>query len=331
MNYPAKILACFSSLLCGSTQNAETQSSVKNEVVIHEGRTMRIIVPDSPLTSGSVKIVPKSDHAHFSEWDKPNIEESQELIQRIVQVWKKNGVKGYLVYGKESDQSKSIFSWEIVPYQECRWRWWQQFKVLWRIIFGGSSLSQNEKIIQAKDFKKELESLSASQPEQIKAIDKVGNDLFCKESTIARQQVFEGKTIRILYDHAPLAIGEGQPHFLLLPKRHRKHITDLTPEEYLESNELEQQLICHYKDKGFHTAYLFEKNDFDENEPFAGQSVFHRHRHLVFIASKTQDLFGKLMVLKRMSIGSSRLSEDELKKRVQSLRSELSKVLKVKD
>jgi diadenosine tetraphosphate (Ap4A) HIT family hydrolase len=166
MNYPARILTCFSSLLCSSTQSADTQSSVRNEVVIHEGRTMKIIVPDAPLASGSVKIVPVSGHLHFSEWKKENIEEAQELIQRVIQVWEKSGVKGYLIYGKESDQSKSIFSWEIVPYRECRWWWWQQLKVLWKIIFGGSSLSQPEKVRQAKDLKNELDHLSESQTKQ---------------------------------------------------------------------------------------------------------------------------------------------------------------------
>jgi len=81
-------------------------------------------------------------------------------------------------------------------------------------------------------------------------------------------------------------------------------------------------LIRFYKENGCHTAYLFDKAGAE-----AGQSVPHWHEHLIFTATKTQELFGKLIILKNMLIGSSPLPEKELQSRVQLLKIELKEVL----
>ncbi len=279
---------------------------------------MKVIVPECPLALGSLKIVPHSHAESFSEWSDFNELETYELLQKIVRIWEKKGITDYLIYGKESNHSKSIFSWEIVPYPKDGWKFWKQFKVLWNIAFGSRCLPEVERRRIVKDFF--LQPLT----NQIESITKIaqGNDAFCNQKVIDKQLVFEGKEVNVLYDYAPIGIGEEKLHFLIVPKLHRLKFSDLTETEYLEAMQLSQKLISFYKDKGCHTAYLFDKTGAE-----AGQSVPHWHEHLIFAATKTQELFGKLTILKNMLIGSSPLSEKELQARVQSLQNELKEAL----
>lgn len=320
--FPARILSWCSPLF-GSI--AGTQSLANEEVIAYEGNTVNIVIPDCPLAPGSVKIIPKSDIKNLSEWGTPQSLETYEMIQKIVGIWEQKGITDYLIYGKESDSSKSLFSWEIVPYPKDGWKFWKQFKVLWNITFGGSCLPVVEKQRIAKDFQKDIGEFSAKQVKQIEAIDAAakGNDAFCNQEVIDKQLVFEGKKINVLYNYAPIVMGEGKLHFLIVPKRHLEKYTDLTAEEYTESVQLAQKLLNFYKAKGYHTAYIFDKSGAE-----AGQVVPHWHEHLVFTKTKTQDFFGKLTVLKNMLFGAWPLSKNELQNRVQDLRKELPDALK---
>ena len=159
---------------------------------------------------------------------------------------------------------------------------------------------------------------------KIESIQKIvqGNDAFCNPKVLDKQRVFEGKEINVLYNYAPIGLGEEKLHFLIVPKEHHPNFSDLTKSEYLESMQLSQKLIKFYQGKGFHTAYLFDKTGAE-----AGQTVPHWHEHVVFTATKTQELFGKWTVLKNMVLGSSPLPPKELQNRVQSLKKELAEVL----
>ncbi len=68
------------------------------------------------------------------------------------------------------------------------------------------------------------------------------------------------------------------------------------------------------------TAYQFAKTGLQ-----AGQTVNHCHEHLIFTATKTQEFFSKLRVLKNMCWPASPLSKEELSQRVKALKKELSK------
>lgn len=131
--------------------------------------------------------------------------------------------------------------------------------------------------------------------------------------------VFEGKKINVLYNYAPLVGGKEKLHFLIVPKQHRPKFSDLTEAEYLEAMVIAQKLISFYKDKGYHTAYLFDKSGRE-----AGQTVPHWHEHLVF--PSTQAFLVMLSVLKNILIGPSCIPQDELQIRVQSLKKELSAI-----
>ena len=295
-----------------------TEPLASDEAIVYAGKTMKVIVPECPLAFGSLKIVPHSHAENFSEWNDSNKLETYELIQHVVQIWEKKGITDYLIYGKESSDLKSIFSWEIVPYPKDGWRFWKQLKVLWNITFGSQCLPEVERHKIARDFF--LQPLT----NQIASITKIaqGNDAFCNPKVIDKQLVFEGKEINVLYNYAPIVMGEEKLHFLIVPKQHRLKFSDLTETEYLENMQLSQKLIRFYNDKGYHTAYLFDKTGAE-----AGQAVPHWHEHLIFTATKTQEFFGRLTILKNMLIGSSPLPEKELQTRVQSLKIELYGVL----
>lgn len=327
MNYffPARILAIFSPVLGSANIPVESQPLINEEAVVYEGKTMKVIIPECPLAPGSLKIIPYSQEENFSEWQDTNKLETYQLIQKIAGILEKKGIEDYLVYGKEATNSTSVFGWEIVPYQKTGWRFWKQFKVLWSITFRGVCLPQIERHRLARDFQKDKDVFSEIQTKQIESIREIvkGNDAFCDEKIIKKQLVFEGKEVNVLYNYAPIAIGEGKLHFLIVPKHHHSKFTDLTETEYLESMQLSQKLVNFYKGKGYHTAYLFDKTGAE-----AGQTVPHWHEHVIFTATKTQEFLGQLTVFKNMIFGSSAIPQQELQTRVQSLKTELADVLR---
>nr|QIQ10885.1 hypothetical protein OJOKFFHK_00028 [uncultured bacterium] len=99
--------------------------------------------------------------------------------------------------------------------------------------------------------------------------------------------MFEGKYVNILYNYAPIAIDENKLHFMLVPKAHREMFSELSVDEYLEASALEQKLGAYYKRQGYQAAYLFNKTGAE-----AGQTVPHWHEHVIFTATKVQDLYG---------------------------------------
>lgn len=297
--------------------------ATENEVVVREGSRVKVIVPECPLAAGALKIMPRSDTGSFSAWENVDQQEAYSLIQGIVQIWEKKGVVDYLIYGKESGDSS--FGWEVVPYPKEGWWFWKQFNVLWNITFTGSCVPKVERERVVQDFQKDKDSLLVEQIEVIKETVQ-GKDPFCDQEIIAKQLVFEGKKINLLYNYAPIAFGEEKLHFLIVPKEHRPRFSDLTEEEYLETMQIAQKLVAFYKEKGYETAYLFDKTGAE-----AGQTIPHWHEHLVFTATKTQELLGQLMVLKNMMFWSSPLPAEELKDRVDSLSNELVAVFKEKD
>lgn len=309
----AKVLACLS-FLCASTASGAPDLE-NQEAVVFAGKTMKAVVPEQALRKGSVQILPQTAGHSFATWTEENRTEAFDMIQRIVQQWDLRGIHQYLIYGKEDPASS--FKWEVVPYPEESVRLAKQFTVLWNIVFGGTFVSPSERNEIAQSLR---ENPSAAKTHE--AAQKIFQDPFCNSDVVNRQRIFAGKKVDVLYNYAPIAIGEEKLHFLIIPKEHREKFSDLTLEEYLEANEVAQKLIRYYANKGYATAYLFDKNG-----PDAGQTVPHWHEHLVFTASKTEEVLGKLKVFKNMLFYSSPLPPQELQQRVQALKAELTPVL----
>lgn len=315
MNYcSSQIIAFLTPIFC----TFQEERPVNDDFAVYLGKTVKMTVPEFPLAPGALQITSDAKNSSFSNWQVESHIEAYNLMQRIAQVWEKQGVSDYLIFAKDTPQGS--FRWEIVPYPKDGWRIWKQIKVALNIVFGGGSrLSNAERNKQVIDFQK-IGFASSGQHAQVESIDKVAksNDAFCNPEIIQKQLVFEGKKINVLYNYAPIAVGNEKLHFLLTPKAHREGFLNLTEEEYLEAMQLSQRLVAYYLNKGYQTAYIFDKNGYE-----AGQTVPHWHEHIVFTASSSQEFGVLLQVLKTTLIGTFPLSKGELQARVSTLKKEL--------
>ncbi len=288
---------------------------------IHLGRYVQVLPPERPLADGSMVLETWAQHGSVVQWCNKEHAESYQHLQTIIALWKSEGVTDYLLYGKDGEGS---FRWEVVPYEKSGWGFlkpllvfWKQLKVLWNITFGAFSFPSlfSGRLVKLYDKARELFSAAAiTVVEKVKAVAN-GNDAFCKPEVVERQWVWKGRKVDILYNYAPIVLSKEKLHFLVVPKEHRETLAELSEEEYLEAMQLTKQLMEHYHEKGYHTTYLFNKNGRE-----AGQTVPHWHLHVVFTATKTQELMGKLMVFKNMVLGYQPLSAQELQQRVEGFR-----------
>jgi len=289
-----------------------------SHLLIRQGQTVSLVSHPEVLASGAVQIVPNTGISSFSAWTPEHHKEAYQLIQKVVQVWKKQGISDYLVYGKESKEAP--FVWEVVPYPKSCWSVWRQLQVLWRVSFGGTPVGLDEQQRVANNFLEEGEHLSPVKESQEKT---PFHDAFCREEVIQKQLVHEGgEHAHVLYNYAPVVLDERKLHFLLVAKKHRETFADLSEGEYVESMQLSQKLIRFYEEKGYPTAYLYHKSGVR-----AGQTIPHWHEHLIFVNTKIQEFVAKLRVLKGTLICSSfPLSQKELQSRVASLKEELLEI-----
>lgn len=287
-----------------------------DEVIVYQGKNVKVIVPKCPLAEGSVQIIPNETNINFSDWSKEILEEAHDLTLRVTAIWEKKGITNYLIFGKEDP--KSLYIREIVPFKDEGNRLFKQFKVIWNITFGGNCtpIEPQEKIGN------DLSSLLETEPSLVvsESAETIGDDPFCKSEVIDKQLIISGNYVNVLYNYAPIGLGEKKLHFLIVPKKHKIKFSDLSKEEYLEASLLSQKLIKHFKNK---SAYIFNKTGEE-----AGQTVPHWHEHLVFTSSDTEDFIGKLTVLKNLLFRSSPLSDEQLKSSVEELKEELSNLNK---
>jgi diadenosine tetraphosphate (Ap4A) HIT family hydrolase len=278
---------------------------------------MDLVVPEHPLSSGSLKIYPHDRrYTHFTEWQQQDFSATYHLIQKIVRVWECKGINSYWIYGQEVQDSTTPFSWEVIPFTNEGSSFWKHFRVFWNLSFGNKYLSKEERYAIAQDVLDEMQTCTKENavPE---ASEKY--DAFCNPDVIARQLVFEGKEVYLLYNYAPVVTSGEKLHFLIIPKQHRLRLSDLTETEYVEAMELMQALINHYAQKGYRAMFAYDKSG-----PLAGQTVPHWHEHLIFISTKSEEFFGRMTILKNMLLGPKALPKDELVARVQALREELN-------
>jgi diadenosine tetraphosphate (Ap4A) HIT family hydrolase len=296
-----------------------SQSASKNITFqsILDDNTSSITIPQRSLKKNALQVSTIQEKSFLNLNDDEHISHFS-LLTRIVSVWEKNKIADqYLVYAKQ-EKNGANFNWQIIPYNKTNniiSRIFQQFVVLFRITFGGFLLSDNQKEKLTEEYQRYFRSAKANDVFS----EKKGSDSFCKDEVIERQSVLKGKYINVLYNYAPIGFGGEKLHFLITPIRHKSKFNELSKEEYLEAEKLTQRLIDHfYKTRDINAVYFFHKTGFD-----AGQSVNHFHQHVVLTTNKTQDMLGKLTVLKNMLFGSKAMSDEDLYKKVSSLREEL--------
>jgi len=288
--------------------------------VIEKQGSVSIRIPEKQLAHKSLEITTHQNNSYvnWTDEDRSNVFTS---LQKAVAFWKKNKIADeYLIYGKQQSGNKT-FTWEAIPCYNPNTivgQIWQQFLILWKITFGGTTLSETQK--QRNEYKASFEKFSFSLQKNIERTrDLVQDDAFCNPEIINKQLVLKGRSINILYNYAPIGFGGEKLHFLIVPKKHRSKFSELSEAEYLEATELSQKLMTHFFDaRQIKDVYLFHKTGVN-----TGQSIPHWHMHLILISNKTQGIFGKLIVLKNILIGSSPMKGDKLKQRVQLLNSEL--------
>lgn len=284
------------------------------DIVLHEGKTMKVILPSNSLADQSIRIEPKSNHRRWQDWTKAEEIESYELLQKIVKIWEKQDIKDYIILGTSSEAK---FCWHVIPFTRSGFRFWNQLKVAMRFfLFGGYSVEQDYQNLLLRSYQSVLSVLKEPLKNGTTKFSGKGDDAFCQEKIIESQQVLEGRNIRILYDYKPIAFN----HFLAITKRHIKKFSELSLEEYLEEATLSKRIVDLLEKAGYQ-SYIFHKTG-----KWAGQVVPHWHQHLIFSHSSQEAIIGKLNVLKKMILGTLPISKTELKERVQTFQKQFSQI-----
>ncbi len=245
----------------------------QQRVILQEAGA-QVVIPATQLAKGSFQITANDSAVSYR------------LMQRVAAYWE---TRPFLVYGTQGN-------WDMVPCETTSNAYWQQLNVIWRVLFGGTPTVAS--------------SSEITLPPYIHKVDQnmKGNDPFCDPNVIQKQQVFEGRRIRVIYNYAPI----GSMHFLLVPKEHRKDFRELTEDEYSEAERLSQFVINKLKEQGpIHQTYLFHKTGKE-----AGQTVEHWHLHLIATENTQNDVLSKLQFLFRMTFGASPLPANTLAQRV---------------
>lgn len=265
-------------------------------ICIDQGRDWSIFCSDEALALNSLSISPNTSQSNTSELYR--------LMKKVAQFWEESGVLNYLVYKSSADRG-----WEMVPVpvngpSNSLWdrvrAYVHQLVVLMRVTFGRYQVAYMEKhhlITKYTDLTSFVAQHAGQRTEQ------VAEDAFCKKEVIDSQRIFEGKCINVLYNYAPI----GDLHFLLVPKKHKERLSDLSEQEFTEIQTLTANLIKKYPG---YLCYQYSKTG-----KLAGQTVAHFHQHVVFILPKN-DLWGKLSVFFRMILPPKPLSASELADRV---------------
>lgn len=309
------------SYLTGFYPHAKTS---RQATPVYQGGTVTVLAPADVLKNGALQVAANGNSTTFEDWTPQQLRESFLLLQAIASVWEEQGDVQFMVYGVEEKEQGSPFAWETLPFQtagNAAVRFWQLSGVLWRIAFGPApeeEAVEKDKVSRFKaEIPKNLNRRAQSSNEPV-----MEDDAFCRQSVIEKQRVLEGKTVDVLYNFAPVGFGKERLHFLIVPKKHRTTFRDLTEEEYMESSKLAALLLKHLKQtRDVNTAYLFHKSGID-----AGQSVPHFHIHLIASTTPFQDFWGKASVLKNMVLGSSPLTDDDLRKAVEKYRTEFNRI-----
>lgn len=293
-----------------------------SNLVFSNHHQLTAYIQEKPLMEKSLQVAVSGKS--LTGWSNQDHADSHQLMQRVAQLWNRSGFTNqYLIYGKIDS---GTFAWEMVPYKKCKTflgRAIQQLQVLWRTVFGGIHVPEESRKHLAKSYSTELNKLNET-PNLLNEPN-ISDDAFCKNETIERQWVITGKKVNVLFNYAPIGFGGEKLHFLVVPKNHREGFLDVTQEEYCESLDLSTKLVDKIKEtrKDIKRVYLLNKSDVD-----AGQTVKHWHLHVIFSSTPSQDLLGKLTVIKNILFGSSPMEKNQLTNRVNQLRKELAPLSK---
>jgi diadenosine tetraphosphate (Ap4A) HIT family hydrolase len=307
--------------------------SCVGQAAIYADNSIEVVASEQPLAEGALSLERRDRTPLFTQWEKDDHREAFYAAQVIVKLWKDHNVaSNHMIYGREdsTDYNKGTyegtptkpFAWEVVPFPDTEKPLWNQSKVWWKLTFGASELTSEEKKRLFNEYCNDYYAFQESTKYQPAKDDLIGTDAFCNPQVIEKQNIFDGKHVRLLYNYDPLGWGENKHHFLIVTKAHKEKFSDLSLEEYLEASEMAQKLISHYRIKGFPIAALCHRTG-----KLAGQTVPHWHLHVVFASSKADEFMQQLQVLGRSFFGHHPISNEELYQKVTKYQEELRPVL----
>ena len=101
------------------------------------------------------------------------------------------------------------------------------------------------------------------------------NCIFCKIAAgeIPSATLYEDDDFRVILDLGPASKG----HALILPKEHYRNLYDIDDETLAKAALLAKKMVKKLTDVLGYDGYNIVQN----NEPCAGQTVFHFHMHLI--------------------------------------------------
>lgn len=292
--------------------------------VIYREDTVEIRVSSCPLKEGSLSVESLFNKNNLSLWTQRQHGAAYHLLQNTAALWRENeSIEDFMVIGTIPPRMQSDnFFWEIMPFSQNRFNRIELFKVVWHLIFNNFCLSKEERRQIQQKYHRYLNFFG--QPYQPIPPETSCNaaDAFCRPEVIQSQILYSGKRMDILYNYAPIGVGDEKIHFLIIPQEHRRGFPELTLEEYLESQEMTVNLLEYYEKKGFPVAYIFHKTG-----EYAGQTVPHWHLHVVFASSQVHEFLGKLQILVKQLIFSHPLSKDQLELLVNKYREQVKEAM----
>ncbi len=305
--------SAFAALLYAGALAAAEESSV-----IFTDKSVELLIPECPLALGAVEIAKVEPLHNFTDWTKQEHFETYTLMRKVAQIWDEREVYNYLMLGvQDYSPAAKPFSWQMVPFPESESKLLRQIAVIWHTFFGGSCLSLEDRHHEAIHYRHYVyESEQEWQPIDRK-VCKNNEDPFLQSAVLAKQQIYEGKQVRVLYNYAPL-----QPlAFLIITKEQRRSFQELTPQEYEEAQQVAQKIIAHYYKQGHELAYLFHKTGSN-----AGQTVCHWHQHLIFPEERITSYWQGIYMLGKLLGSEAPLSDEELANRVEPLKNEFQTI-----
>lgn len=265
--------------------------------------------PLVPLATGALEI----QHAGQDE-------RVYQLLQKLTLYWRTPVLnaaplaRAFLCLERR-DAARSLTTRQVIPYPHGGiWGYLRQIQVVWNVNvpnflrIAHSRLLGNQEALTAA-LQKDLLINAEVSPR--------GADPFCNEAQLAKQQVFEGRYVKVLFNFKPLSPLD----FLIVSKEHCETFDKVKQETYAEAMRIGNAIVEVYK-KRYPIAYLNHAN----GQP-AGQTVLHWHLHVTMAAGKVDELMGSLKILGKI-LGLVRpLSDHDLAKRIDSLRKDLAEVI----
>lgn len=287
--------------------------------IASEGNDVKIVAPKRAYGNNSLKIKPNTARI----WHPRISAEVQSKLQEISAVWENQGISDYLVYAYKAANKEEFSGYHIIPYPKDRWWFFQQIDVLWHVTFGPSKVSEKEQTQIANSFAKEQAHFEKDIEEEHVPETVSLRDAFCNPEQIAKQSVFEGRTINVLLNFAPLVNGKKEFHIMLVPKDHHSIWASLPVEVFEEAEQVTHHLVNSFPDK---EIYSFIKKG-----KLAGETQPHCHKHFIVVDSSSSAFLGKLCILFKMCAFSLKLSDSNLKESVERVSEMLQPVLKKAD